>query len=246
MILPLGLDIPMQRVPWMNWALMFITTVVSVIILLAQYGVLTETAPMEILGGWASPEYLILMPGDDFHWSQVVGCVLVHADVLHLAGNMWFMWLWGNAVNAKVGHLPFLALYVVYGAAASAAQLMFDTRGGLGASGAIMGLMGTCLVLYPRNLVNIWYWITYLRPAGTIDVPIVWVALVYIVIDLVGAWQGGSEVANFAHLGGAVAGAVITMGLVAVNAHIGADGKWGTWVADADEENLLQVLKMKS
>ena len=81
----------------------------------------------------------------------------MHGGWLHLAGNMLFLWIFGDNVEHRVGHVVFLAFYVVAGLVASLAQILVDPESvipTLGASGAISGVLGAYLVLFPANRVR--------------------------------------------------------------------------------------------
>ena len=95
--------------------------------------------------------YFLEQPGN-FKISQLVGSLFLHAGWMHLLGNMFFLWLFGNAVNAKLGHWQFLALYFLAGIFAGGIYLIFGPAiPVLGASGAIMGVMGAFFMLLPAK-----------------------------------------------------------------------------------------------
>lgn len=132
--------------------------------------------------------------------------MFLHGSWGHLIGNMWFLWVFGNNIEDSMGHLRFLAFYVVTGLAAAGAQIVMDpssTVPMVGASGAISGVMGAYLVLYPKARVD--------TLAGFWIVPLpAWMMLGYwMLLQLSGilapAGPGGG-VAYGAHLGGFVAG----------------------------------------
>jgi membrane associated rhomboid family serine protease len=86
-------------------------------------------------------------------WATVLTSMFLHGSWFHLIGNMWFFWVFGNNVEDSMGHFRFLIFYILCGAAAAAAQ-MFSNPGSdipmVGASGAIGGVMGAYIILYPR------------------------------------------------------------------------------------------------
>jgi len=137
--------------------------------------------------------------------------MFLHGGWAHLLGNMWFLWLFGNNVEDSMGRLRFVAFYLVCGIAAAGAQVALQPDSivpMVGASGAISGVMGAYIVLYPRvrvfTLVPLGFLLT------TIALP-AWVMLGYwMVLQLLGTF-GGVEtgVAFGAHLGGFVAGAAL-------------------------------------
>ncbi|HWP60020.1 MAG TPA: rhomboid family intramembrane serine protease [Candidatus Acidoferrales bacterium] len=140
--------------------------------------------------------------------------MFLHGSWLHLLGNMWFLWLFGNNVEDSMGRLRFLAFYLISGLAAAFGQVLTDPRSPIpmvGASGAISGVMGGYLMLYPNvrvyALVPLGFFITSMAlPA--------WVMLGYwFLIQFVsGLASFGGEVggvAFWAHVGGFVAGVAL-------------------------------------
>lgn len=252
MFLTYGVDVPMIRLPWVNWGLIVITLTVSVA---AGCGMLSEPASgptIEELAGkdpaenvdklrqaveafrkkQTAPLPLALRP-DHFETVQLVSSLVVHGGILHLFINMVFLFAFGNAVNAKLGHLLFLGCYMAAGIFSGLAWLLLgDGRPLVGASGAIMGIMGVFLVLYPKNDVKVWAAFAY-SYAGTFTIPAYFLILGYLIGDLLGAlgMQHGG-VAYVCHVAGAWLG--IAIGLILV-------GK--RWVRpERYEETLLQAL----
>ncbi len=137
--------------------------------------------------------------------------MFMHGSWMHLLGNMWFLWLFGNNIEDSMGRIRFLVFYLVCGLAAAFAQILTSPSSAIpmvGASGAISGVMGAYLLLYPKvrvyTLVPLGFFITSMAlPA--------WVMLGYwFVIQFIsglvsfGGEMGG--VAFWAHIGGFVAG----------------------------------------
>src|SRR5262245_137744 len=148
-----------------------------------------------------SPIYLTLL------WSM-----FMHGGIGHLFGNMLYLWIFGDNVEDRMGHLKFLIFYLICGLLASAAHIFFGPRSiipSLGASGAIAGVLGAYLVLFPRQGVNV---ILFFR---VVTLP----ALVVIGFwGLLQFWSGfgslgrtgeSGGVAYMAHIGGFVAGIIL-------------------------------------
>jgi len=129
---------------------------------------------------------------------------------LHVLGNMWFLWLFGDNVEDIMGPARFLVFYLVCGLAAAATQILIDPSSAVpmvGASGAISGVMGAYVVLYPRAPVRTFMWLIFIF---RITIP-AWVMLGYwFLLQVVSAGVdpvGG--VAVWAHIGGFLSGAVL-------------------------------------
>src|SRR5262249_49516641 len=148
-------------------------------------------------------------------------------------GNMIFLFVFGNAVNAKLGHFWFLGAYFLLGAFAGLGWLLLGK--GLpmiGASGAIMGIVGMFLILFPRNEVRVFYWITWYW-MGSFTIASGAVIGFYMVCDLLGTlFGGGGAIAYIAHLTGAAGGMALAIGLLSSR----------LIRSESYEENMLQLL----
>lgn len=219
-IIPFTVDVPMDRWPIANWALIGLTTLMS-------FALFLNPNPEEVLD--------LALVRDSFSPLQLFTYVGVHGGLLHLIGNMIFLFCFGNAINAKLGHWQFLLLYFVLGAVAGGAWMLFgDGPALIGASGAIMGITGVFLVLYPRNDVTVFYWIMY--RTGTFALSSGWLILLYMAMDVWGTVFGsGGVVAYVCHLGGWLVGggtAVLLLVTKMVKSSVG-------------EDNLLQVFGLQ-
>ncbi|HWU26677.1 MAG TPA: rhomboid family intramembrane serine protease [Rhizomicrobium sp.] len=140
--------------------------------------------------------------------------MFLHASFLHIAGNMLYLWIFGNNIEDAMGHLRFLVFYLVCGVAAAMALAHADPSARLpmvGASGAISGVLGSYLLLFPRARV------TVIVPLGIIFYPFritaLWVVGFWFLLQLFSAAvtrPGEPGVAWWAHVGGFVAGLVLT------------------------------------
>ena len=145
---------------------------------------------------------------------HLITSMFLHGSWMHLLGNMWFLWLFGNNVEDSMGRLRFVVFYLICGLAAALGQVITSPNSAIpmvGASGAISGVMGGYLVLYPRvrvfTLVTLGFFFT------SIALP-AWVMLGYwFLIQFVSGFVsfGGDKggVAFWAHVGGFVAGLVL-------------------------------------
>ncbi len=178
--------------------------------------------PGELLGRIPQGTELQLGPGLNCQvggnptWYTALSSMFLHGGWFHLIGNMWFLWIFGNNVEDSMGHGRFVVFYLVSGLLAAAAQIMVHPGSVIpmvGASGAISGVMGAYLVLYPKVRVHMLVWLGFF--VTTIRVPAYFMLLYWMLLQLLGGitMVGGSAseggVAFMAHLGGFVAGAAL-------------------------------------
>ena len=107
-------------------------------------------------GGKSIP--IRLYPGPTPIYLTLLSSMFMHASWMHIGGNMLYLWIFGDNIEDRIGHVKFLIFYLVCGLAASVADIMFKTDSiipGLGASGAIAGVLGAYLVLFPKRKVKV-------------------------------------------------------------------------------------------
>lgn len=178
--------------------------------------------PGELLGRAAagtavpiSPHYTCIVdPTGD--WRTIVTHMFLHGGWFHLIGNMWFLWIFGSNVEDSMGHLRFAVFYLVVGLFAAALQAFANPASPIpmvGASGAIGGVMGAYVVLYPRVRVHLLLWFGFY--VTTVAVPAAFMLLYWLAVQLIGGATSlgaeGGGVAFWAHVGGFVAGAVLVL-----------------------------------
>ncbi|WP_413204466.1 rhomboid family intramembrane serine protease [Rhodospirillum sp. A1_3_36] len=135
--------------------------------------------------------------------------MFLHGGLLHLLGNMLVLWVFGNNVEDAMGHGRFLVFYLLCGAAASLFHGVSDTHSAIpmvGASGAISGVMGAYILLYPRARILCWAWILVLRLPAVVFLGL-WFAMQ--VLSALGGGEGG--VAWWAHVGGFLVGMALLL-----------------------------------
>jgi len=148
-------------------------------------------------------------------WFTPLTSMFMHGSWLHLIGNMWFLWIFGNNVEDSMGHVRFVVFYLLCGLAAAAVQTLADLDSivpMVGASGAIGGVMGAYVVLYPRVKVHMLVFLGFF--VTTIAVPAVFMLGYWFALQLLsGALSNGAQggVAFWAHVGGFVAGALLVL-----------------------------------
>jgi membrane associated rhomboid family serine protease len=144
-------------------------------------------------------------------WRTLLTSMFLHGGWLHLLGNCWFLWVFGNNVEDAMGHRRFLAFYLLTGLAAAAAQIAVAPGSAIpmvGASGAISGVMGAYVVLYPRVRVHTLVPLVIIFFRVTLPA---WVMLgLWFAMQVVNAqFDPLGGVAVWAHIGGFLAGALL-------------------------------------
>ena len=169
--------------------------------------------PAVLFGRAELPPELAMVPAE----LSLFTSMFLHAGWLHLIGNMLYLWIFGNNVEDALGHVRFVGFYLVCGLAAALAQALQapdSTIPMVGASGAIGGVLGAYLVLFPSARVLV------LLPLGLftriIRVPAIVALGFWFVLQFLGGFVAGAEgggIAYWAHIGGFVAGAVLVLPL---------------------------------
>ena len=139
--------------------------------------------------------------------------LFLHADVFHIGGNMLYLYIFGDNIEDFLGHLRFLLFYFVCGLVADLAHILSITSSAglqiptLGASGAISGVMGAYILLYPRARIQT---LTLTFVITIVSVPAVFFLGFWFILQLLYTWLGmGGNVAYWAHIGGFVAGMIL-------------------------------------
>jgi membrane associated rhomboid family serine protease len=212
--LPYRIDTIVLKTPWANWFIIAFT----VFMFFASQG-MSEDTIMSLVCGGGSPLGL-------------VGHVLLHASVIHLAGNMLFLWVFGNTVCGNTNNLVWPCLYMFFALIAGITALIFGGTPGIGASGAVNGAVGMALAMYPLNRVSVFYWI-FVR-WGTVSIPLWLLALIWFAFDLHGALSGKTDIGYWAHIGGLLSG--LGTGMLAIECN---------WIVLSayDNEPLLDLIR---
>jgi membrane associated rhomboid family serine protease len=156
-------------------------------------------------------------PGPSPIYLTLITAMFMHGGWLHIIGNMLYLWIFGDNIEDNFGHGKFLVFYIICGLAASFAQILADPTSpvpSLGASGAIAGVLGAYLVMFPHNRVrNIvmlgWIW-------TTVELPAIIVLGFWIVIQVVSQYTSSFQskhsggVAYMAHIGGFAVGVLLS------------------------------------
>lgn len=146
------------------------------------------------------------------YWYSSITSMFLHGGIMHLGGNLVYLWIFGDNVEDEFGKIKFLIFYILCGIGAVIAQILFNPQSNvpmIGASGAIAGILGSYLVLYPKAKIHVFAWI------------IIFVKIIKVsAFIVIGAWillqimnvfdQGSSGVAYSAHIGGFITGIILT------------------------------------
>jgi membrane associated rhomboid family serine protease len=161
-------------------------------------------------------ERALCVIGTSANWLSVISHMFLHGSWAHLVGNLWFLWIFGGNVEDSMGHARFLGFYLLCGLAAAMLQILSSPLSGVpmvGASGAIGGVMGAYILLYPRVNVQLLFWFGFY--VSTYAVPAFWMLGYWFLVQVLGglsslgAHSGG--IAFWAHVGGFAAGAVLVL-----------------------------------
>lgn len=202
---------PSGRVPYVTYALM----AANIGIFLSMLPIAgDEYAMSQFYYDWALlPRRVTEADG----YSALLTSQFLHGGWMHIVGNMLFLWIFGDNVEDEMGHLPFLGFYLGTGALSGLAHVVADPTSlvpTVGASGAIAGVMGSYLLLFPKAKVDIL--LIFIIIFRIISIPswimlMVWFAMQF--VGGMGATPGTGGVAYWAHAGGFVAGVIFTLPL---------------------------------
>jgi membrane associated rhomboid family serine protease len=214
-MLPLWDENPARRAP----------PVATVLIIAANLGVFAYQAQLWMQDPRVAEAFIrthALMPGRlvaDWgragEWKTLFSHMFIHGGLMHVAGNCWFLWIFGRGVENRLGPIKFILFYLLCGLAAAGLQVAVEPHSALpmlGASGAISGVLGAYLIMFPTAwIVTLVPWIVPIIPLPAILFLFVWFA--FQALNGVGSMQGGADAAGgvawWAHVGGFMAGAIL-------------------------------------
>lgn len=188
LLVPYEIETLKQYHPWANWLTVGICSLVSLM----------------VFGGMISEDVFESLVLDGWGLKGLLGHVLLHGDLIHLIGNMIFLWVFGNAVCTNIGNLKYLAVFLGCTLVAAFFHNVFDGGPAIGASGAINGIVGLVLAMYPLNRVYV-FWFFVIK-GGTFSVRAWHIILFWLAFDIWGAVMGGGMIAYWAHIGGLAGG----------------------------------------
>ncbi|MBN1554114.1 MAG: rhomboid family intramembrane serine protease [Phycisphaerae bacterium] len=223
MIIPLRTNYRLRKTPWVNYAII----AANVLLYTLGYSASTTEHQMRITAWMLQPDTPMI--------EQFFSCMFLHAGLIHLLGNMVFLWVFGNAINDKFGHAGYLAFYLAGGVLAGIGYLLLaGTAPVLGASGAIAAVAGAYLVLLPATNVTLLVWLLYLLLP--VDVSSLYFILFQFLFDSYMTLSskitpGSGGVAYAAHATGYAFGILVAAGMLAAK------------LLPRDDFDLLHMLK---
>lgn len=203
LLVPINTSSIYNKWPFANWFIIAVTIAVSAVV----FWTLLETN--------ALPDWFDSMVLDGWEAEGLIGHMLLHGGTVHLAGNMLFLWVFGNTVCSKIGSIWYLLIYLCCGVGAAAAHNVITGGPVIGASGAVYGIIGFYLILQPINNVEMFYWIFF--RIGKFVISGFWIILLWVLLDLWGLHtdtQGEANIAYASHVGGFITGIILGFLLV--------------------------------
>jgi membrane associated rhomboid family serine protease len=217
-MLPLQDDIPTRRLPLITWLIILLNVLFFLYELLLDAGGQLDAA-LQNLG--LIPALVTANPFSLTTARHVLTSMFTHGGFMHIASNMLYLWIFGNNVEDALGRFRFILFYLICGTAAAATQVFFSPHSMvpmIGASGAIAGVLGAYLLLYPRARVRTLVFFGYF--ARMADLSALWVLGLWFVLQFfngllaLGAAADSGGVAVWAHVGGFIAGLLLVKPLM--------------------------------
>jgi membrane associated rhomboid family serine protease len=212
---------PSTRVPYVTYALM----AANILVFLAYFTMFNE--PRLINAFFAEYALIPAEVSDGYGYEGLLTSMFLHGGWMHLGGNMLFLWIFGDNIEDEMGHIPYLLFYLACGAAAGLTQVVsspLSTVPTVGASGAIAGVMGGYLLLFPKAKVDILLFIIII--VRIIPIPAWIMLMLWFGMQFVGGIGADPEtggVAYWAHAGGFIAGLLFALPLWL---RLGGPGFW--------------------
>ena len=208
-MIPLRDHNPSRKTPYVTWSLMAINIVVFVLYI----PLLNDPVALsDFFAEWAMVP-LEISQGKEYH--TAITSMFLHGGYMHLAGNMLFLWIFGDNVEDTLGHAWFLVFYLLSGIGADVFHIVSNIASPIptvGASGAIAGVMGAYLLFFPKAKVDFLLFILVLVKLITLPAFVVligWMAMQ--LFSGISATSAGGGVAYWAHIGGFIVGLLLVL-----------------------------------
>lgn len=219
MIIPIGTDRPLRRTPWVNYALI----AANIYTYFQSYSGRTGTIVPEYFDWQLIPTDLVL--------NQFITYQFLHGGLMHLITNLIFLLIFGNHINDKLGHIGYAMFYLAGGISSGIGHVLYNAVPCVGASGSICAVTGAYLVLFPRTIVTVLFWLYFF--VDTFTVRSMWLIVLQVGENLVmSLFNLGGAVAYEAHLFGYLFGIVTCVLLL------------GLGILSRDHYDLLNLLRL--
>jgi membrane associated rhomboid family serine protease len=218
MILPYCVEVLHPQKPHANYTIIGICSLFFAIIMLNR----------------GIPLFMESMILDGWNPVGILGCAFLHGGFFHFLFNMIYLWVFGNAICSKLGNWKYVVLFASCTTVASVFHNLVDGTAAVGASGAINGVIGFYLALYPMNKIHCAYFLLF--RSGSFRISGKWLIGFWFILDVWGAYSGPSNVGYWAHIGGFVSG--LLFGLVCL------DNKW-ILMDRVDHPTLLDAIRKR-
>ena len=227
---PVKTDRPLKRKPWINYALITLNIVIYLLTYQQILGAQAALSPenyarfaaaasqqgltiQQLVSQYFPVTDYYLRPGD-LHFYQFFSYQFLHAGIWHLFGNLIFLYVFGNNVEDRLGHFGYLFFYLAAGIVAALGHAAFKDSPCLGASGAIAGVTGAYLALFPLSNITIFYWVIFV--VDYFEVTGIVLILFRVAQDILFNFFGNGNVAYIAHISGYIFGFGLCMALLLI------------------------------
>jgi len=198
LLVPVKTDSPLRNTPWANWLLIALNLLMFMV----------QMTSLSDYSGW-----ILNAQRPDIH--QFISYAFLHDGFWHIAGNMLFLYIFGNNINDRLGNTAYLAFYLAAAAFAGIGYAALNPVGlVVGASGAVSAVTGAYLALLPRSRITLFYWLFIL--IGLYEVPSLLLILAFFLVDVYSSFSRDTGVAHGAHIAGSIFGFLISMLLLKI------------------------------
>jgi membrane associated rhomboid family serine protease len=193
LLLPVKTDSPLRGVPWANWTIIGLNVLMFFV----------QATNLFDYSGW-----ILNAQRPELH--QFISYAFLHDGFWHIAGNMLFLYIFGNNICDRLGNVAYLAFYLAAAAFAGIGYAALYPAGlVVGASGAVSAVTGAYLALLPRSHVTLFYWLFIM--IGLYEIPSLWLIVAFFAVDVYSSFSRDTGVAHAAHIAGSVFGFIICM-----------------------------------
>jgi membrane associated rhomboid family serine protease len=214
-VFPFADENPTNKIPIFNWLIIFICSI-TFLKYIFEYNYVQEQLfvsfgmiPAVLFGYSELSTQLQIIPA----YMTIITSMFLHGGWMHLIGNMMYLYIFGDNIEDKLGKAKFLVFYLITGTIAALTQALLDpssTIPMIGASGAIAGILGGYLVMYPKANIKVFFWFIIFFKVFRIRAFIVLVGWILIqFFSFSGEELNSGGVAYGAHIGGFVSGAIL-------------------------------------